>query len=120
MVDIWTLHTSTYLWLVLIIHVVYLAVLVGLVDTAPEYIDKLESYIKVYVALFLVLRFNKYTGTSHFTPLDRTIVFSAGLVVLSTSALGWLVESYKKQVKDFARMIFKPAVDVVKGEQEQS
>ena len=114
--DIWTLHTSTYLWLALLIHVVYLAVLVGLVDTAPEYIHTLESYVKVYVALFLVLRFNKYTGTSNFTPLDRKIVFSAGLVVLSTSALGWLVDSYKKQVKDFARMIFKPAIDVVKGE----
>lgn len=115
MVDLWNLHTSTYLWIVLMIHVVYLAVLVGLVDTAPEYIDKLESYIKVYVALFLVLRFNKYTGTSHFTPLDRKIVFSAGLVVLSTSALGWLVDSYKNKVKTFARTVFKPVVDFVKG-----
>jgi hypothetical protein len=114
-VDLWTLHTTTYLWIALIVHVVYLAVLVGLVDTAPEYIDKLESYIKVYVALFLVLRFNKYTGTSTFTPLDRKIVFSAGLIVLSTSALNWLVDSHKKEVKDFARMVFKPAIDFVKG-----
>jgi hypothetical protein len=115
MVDIWTLHTSTYLWLALIVHIVYLAVLVGIVDTAPEYIHTLESYIKVYVALFLVLRFNKYTGTSHFTPLDRKIVFTAGLVVLSTSALNWLVDSYKTQVKAFARMVFKPAIDFIKG-----
>ena len=115
MVDIWTFHTSTYLWLALLIHVVYFAVLVGLVETAPEYIHTLESYVKVYVALFLVLRFNKYTGTSTFTPLDRKIVFSAGLVVLSTSALGWLVEYYKKEVKDLARMVFKPAIDFVKG-----
>lgn len=115
MVDIWSFHTSTYLWLALLIHVVYFAVLVGLVETAPEYIHTLESYVKVYVALFLVLRFNKYTGTSTFTPLDRKIVFSAGLVVLSTSALGWLVEYYKKEVKDLARMVFKPAIDFVKG-----
>jgi len=115
MVDFWTFHTSTYLWLVLLVHIVYLAVLVGIVDTAPEYIDTLESYIKVYVALFLVLRFNKYTGTSTFTPLDRKIVFTAGLVVLSTSALNWLVDSYKKEVKAFARMVFKPAIDFIKG-----
>ena len=115
MVDIWTLHTSTYLWLALLIHVVYAAVLVGLVENAPEYIHTIESYVKVYVALFLVLRFNKYTGTSTFTPLDRKIVFSAGLVVLSTSALGWLVEYYKKEVKAFARMVFKPTIDFVKG-----
>jgi len=91
------------------------AVLVGLVDTAPDYIDKLESYIKVYVALFLVLRFNKYTGTTHFTPIDRKIVFSAGLIVLSTSALNWLVDSYKKEVRSFVRMMTKPAVDFIKG-----
>uniref|UniRef100_A0A6C0CID5 Uncharacterized protein n=1 Tax=viral metagenome TaxID=1070528 RepID=A0A6C0CID5_9ZZZZ len=115
MVDLWTFHTSTYLWLVLIVHIVYLAVLVGIVDTAPEYIDKLESYIKVYVALFLVLRFNKYTGTSTFTPLDRKIVFTAGLVVLSTSALNWVVDSYKKEVKAFASMVFKPTIDFIKG-----
>jgi hypothetical protein len=116
MVDLWNLQTSTYLWLVLVVHIVYLAVLVGLIETAPEYIDKLESYIKVYVALFLVLRFNKYTGTSHFTPIDRKIVFSAGLIVLSTSALNWLIDSYKKEVKDFVRMVFKPAIDFVKGQ----
>jgi hypothetical protein len=116
MVDIWTFHTSTYLWLALIVHIVYVAVLVGLVETAPDYIHTLESYIKVYVALFLVLRFNKYTGTSNFTPLDRKIVFSAGLVVLSTSALGWLVDSYKNEVKMFARMVFKPAIDFLKGQ----
>lgn len=115
MVDVWTLHTTTYIWAVFAVHVIYTAVLVGLVDTAPEYIHTLESYIKVYVALFLVLRFNKYTGTSTFTPLDRKIVFSAGLVVLSTSALNWLVDSYKKEVKAFARTVFKPAVDFVKG-----
>ena len=115
MVDFWTLHTSTYLWLALIIHIVYIAVLVGLVDSAPQYIDTLESYIKVYVALFLVLRFNTYTGTSHFTPLDRKIVFSAGVIVLSTSALDWLVQYYKEEVKAFARMVFKPALDFVKG-----
>ena len=109
------MHTSTYLWLALTVNIVYFSVLVGLVETAPEYIDKLESYIKVYVALFLVLRFNKYTGTSHFTPLDRKIVFSAGLLVLSTSALNWLVDSYKKDVKSFVRVVFKPAVDFVKG-----
>ena len=113
--DLWTLHTSTYLWLALLVHVVYFAVLVGLVDTAPEYIHTLESYIKVYVALFLVLRFNKYTGTSTFTPLDRKIVFTAGMVVLSTSALNWLVDSYKSQVRSLARMVFKPAIDFVKG-----
>ena len=112
--DVWTFHTTTYLWLVLIVHVVYLAVLVGLVDTAPEYIDKLESYVKVYVALFLVLRFNKYTGTSTFTPIDRKIVFSAGMIVLSTSALNWLVESYKKEVRGFARLVFRPVIDLIK------
>lgn len=115
MVDLWTFHTSTYLWLALLVHIVYFAVLVGLVETAPEYIHTLESYVKVYVALFLVLRFNKYTGTSTFTPLDRKIVFSAGMVVLSTSALGWLVEYYKGEVKALARMVFKPTVDFIKG-----
>jgi len=36
MVDIWTCSSSTSLWLALLIHVVYAAVLVGLVDAAPE------------------------------------------------------------------------------------
>jgi hypothetical protein len=94
MVDLWDIQTTAYIWTAFLLTTVYVAVLLGIVGTKPEYIQTLETYIKVYVSLFLIWRFNPITATGKFTELDRKIVFAAALVVLSTSALNTVIQYY--------------------------
>lgn len=64
----------------------YVAILFGLWSNAPQHLGDLQYYVKIYVALFLVYRFNPFRHVK-FTSLDRRIAFSAGVFLLGTSLL---------------------------------
>lgn len=110
MIDFWNFHTTTYLWIVFLMHVVYVAVLVGVLETAPGYIATLESYIKIYVSLFLIVRFNPFMHTGKFTEIDRKIVFSAALIILTTSILNGLIEKFKVPIRTAVRAAVQQVV----------
>ena len=52
----------------------------------PEYISTMNYYIKIYVSLYLMYRFNMFRKIQ-FTELDRKIVFSAAVFIFTTTAL---------------------------------
>lgn len=64
----------------------YIAMVFGLWSSAPQYLGDLQYYVKIYVALFLIYRFNPFRHVK-FTSLDRKIAFSAGAFLLGTSLL---------------------------------
>lgn len=66
--------------------VLYIAIVFGLWSSAPEYLGDFQYYVKIYVALFLIYRFNPFRHVK-FTSLDRRIAFSAGVFLLGTSLL---------------------------------
>ena len=115
MVDLWHLHTSAYLWTVFLIHVTYAIVLVGLVETEPSFLANVEYYVKVYVSVFLILRFNPYWHTGKFTEIDRRIVFSAAIFIVTTSVLKHVIDQYRPQIKSTLRRIFHPVVSAVRA-----
>lgn len=52
----------------------------------PEYISIMNYYIKIYVSVYLMYRFNIFRKIQ-FTDLDRKIVFSAAVFIFTTTAL---------------------------------
>ena len=115
MADLWHLHTSAYLWAIFFIHVTYAVVLVGFVETEPSYLVDIEYYVKVYATIFLIWRFNPYSQNRHFTEVDRRIVFSVALFVLTTSVLKHVIEKYRPQIKATLRRVFQPLVSAVRA-----
>ena len=59
----------------------------GLSQTAPMYLQHLDYYVRIYICLFLIWRFNPLKSRYEFTDLDRKIAFSAGVFILTTTAL---------------------------------
>jgi hypothetical protein len=74
----------------------------GLSDSAQKYLKLLDYYIRIYVCLFLMWRFNPFRSYYEFTNLDRKVAFSAGLLILTTTALN----QYLNEIKEFLRQIF--------------
>jgi hypothetical protein len=83
---------------------IYLALEFGLLATAPQYLDDLEFYTKLYVALFLIIRFNPLKQTT-FTKLDNKIAFGAGLFLLTTSAFTTILTNKLSHLSDFYHKI---------------
>lgn len=71
----------------------YIAIFFGISANAPQYLDVLNSYVKIYVSLFLILRFNPFRKVK-FTELDGKIAFSAGMFLLTTTALHNFLKPY--------------------------
>lgn len=74
----------------------------GISDSAQKYLKVLDYYVRIYVCLFLIWRFNPFRSYYEFTNLDRKIAFSAGLLILTTTALN----EYLNDIKNFISQIF--------------
>lgn len=75
-------------------YILYAAVLFGISYSAPKYLYLLNTYVPIYVAFFLLIRFNKFRSFKGFTDLDRKIAFSAGLFILLSSSATAFVQNY--------------------------
>jgi hypothetical protein len=81
-------------------YLLYFIVAFGLSTTAPQYLSTLDYFIKLYVSLFLIYRFNPFRKVV-FTDLDRKIAFSAGIFVFATTAINKILVSYLEGIKNF-------------------
>ena len=64
----------------------YALIFLGLSTNAPQYLNTLQTFVKMYVILFLIYRFNPLRKIK-FTHLDAKIAFSAGIFLLGTTAV---------------------------------
>ena len=76
----------------------------NLSQISPTYLETIDYYIKIYVCLFLIWRFNPFRNVNTFTNLDRKIAFSAGMFIITTTALN----KYLTNIKDKVTRIIKP------------
>jgi hypothetical protein len=67
--------------------------LIGVYNIAPEYLNTLNVFIKIYVSLFLIFFFNPLSKHV-FTEFDKKIVFSAGILLLLTTTITDLIHPY--------------------------
>lgn len=73
----------------------------GLSLIAPHYLTLFETYMKLYICLSLLIRFNPIRNKKLNT-LDRKIGFTAGILLLSTTILN----SYKIKIIHFLQKHF--------------
>jgi len=74
-------------------------------STSVKYSQDLDYYVRIYICLFLLWRFNPIFPLKEFTNLDRKIAFSAGLFILTTTALNVWVEYAKEKAKNTVQNI---------------
>ena len=79
-------------------YILYGSLALGFSINAPKYLETLDYYMKIYVSLFLLWRFNPFRKIE-FTELDRKIAFSAGLFIFTTSAISNILIHYLKELK---------------------
>jgi hypothetical protein len=80
-------------------YLLYSLFAIGLFTSAPQYLEQLDYYVKIYISLFLLWRFNPFRKIE-FTELDRKISFSAGIFLFTTSAINQILIHYLKNAKN--------------------
>jgi len=98
--DIHHLQLRAFTIIVYVTWILYISIALGLSAKAPQYLTDLQYYVKIYVSLFLIFRFNPFRRVK-FTSLDAKIAFSAGLFLLATTAIDSVLKNYLNNIKHF-------------------
>jgi hypothetical protein len=83
-----------------ITYILYIAIALGISANAPEYLDELQYYIKLYISLFLIYRFNPFRRVK-FTSLDAKIAFNAGWFLFATTIVNSVLITYLDNIKEY-------------------
>ena len=83
------LHQQLFLYGLYLSYFLFFIALTGVAKVSPDYLESLESGLKYYVAIFLILRFNPWArdNKTDSAAFDRRVAFSAGTFLLLSSAL---------------------------------
>jgi hypothetical protein len=79
-------YVVLYAW-----YALYAVALLGVWTVAPTYLHTLNTVLKYFIIVFLLVRFNPWTNHAPFTVFDRTIVFSAAFFLLASTAVTSLI-----------------------------
>ena len=91
--SIYGFQNKAYDIIIILSWILYIIIALGLSANAPQYLDDLHSFVKIYISLFLIYRFNPFRRVK-FTSLDAKIAFSAGLFLLATTAIYSIIQKY--------------------------
>jgi hypothetical protein len=86
-------HQNLFLYGLYASYILYAVILFGVSTKAPAYLSTLDNALKIYICLFLLLRFNPFMKTT-FTEFDRRVVFSSAFFLLTTTTLVDVLEKY--------------------------
>ncbi len=95
--DLDQIHEKIFTWFIRILYVLIITTALGLSTTAPMYLVTAENYLRIYICLVLIWRFNPLR-TYVFKELDRKIAFHAGIIMLTTSVLAQIFTQIKRVV----------------------
>jgi hypothetical protein len=65
-----------------LINTILFLTIMGFGITQPMILQQFQYYLKIYIGLFLVYRFNAFVS-HEYTELDRKVAFSSGIILLS-------------------------------------
>jgi len=92
------LHKLQEIFFDIFTYISFLLLLLSSFGLSITYLYSLDYYIRIYICLFLIWRFNPFRKYYEFTELDRKIAFSAGLFILTTTTLNKYLELVKEKV----------------------
>jgi len=103
--DIHEFQEFTFNIIMIVSYILYGTFALGLSANSPQYLADLDYYVKIYISLFLLWRFNPFR-TIRFNSLDRKIAFSSGVFLFATSALNQILKRYLVQIKAYIKSKF--------------
>lgn len=73
---------------------------IGFGIAKPAIVTSLDYYLKIFLALYLLYRFNPLRKEFEFKELDRRVAFSAGVFIFTTTILNKILITYSTKYRD--------------------
>jgi len=98
------IQDTTFNYFIIITYITYFSLAIGILQTKPEYLSILSFFVKIYVCFFLIIRFNPFRKVV-FSELDRKIVFSSALFLI-TESINDILMRYYQEINEIKKYIY--------------
>jgi glucan phosphoethanolaminetransferase (alkaline phosphatase superfamily) len=97
---------NVYMFLSYAAYILYVVIYLGAWNKAPQYLDDINYYLKVFIGIVLVVTFNPIV---RFRPssIHRNISFSAGLLLLTSTTFSTFQNRLNNTVKRMKNDVLK-------------
>ena len=92
-------------WMGIITFIIFILLFLGFLQKEPTYFVEATFFFKVFISLYLIIRFNDFRKNIKFTELDRKVCFLAGIYLL-LFALADLIQDYIGKIKSLLKPYF--------------
>lgn len=87
-------HQSTFIYALYASYALVAIAITGVMQVDPSYLQYIETFIKYYVSIFLMARFNPIVReTTKFTAFDAKVAWSAGVFLFITTSAFQLIQA---------------------------
>jgi hypothetical protein len=86
-----------YLFLIILVHLLYITTYFGLLSYNVKYIDYLNIGIQLFICLFLIIRFHPFRK-HHLKEFDANIIFGSAIYLLINLGLTEYITHYVNNV----------------------
>lgn len=104
-----------YIGSLFIIHVVYIAVILGIFVTIPGYIRLLNVFVQVFLCIILMIRFHPFRENHKLHNGDTMFIFGAGFILFTNVVLVELLKIpfIEKKVNEILQIVPKPVSKLI-------
>ena len=94
-------YENIYKYGLILIYGLYAVSILGVWNEAPIYLDNINYFFKLFIAIVLMYFFNPLRKDEPCTPIQKRIVFSAAFFILASTT----ISAFKTNVVDFYKRV---------------
>ena len=98
------LHYNLFVSFVVLFYAFAILSALGVYPNAQKYVETMDYYMRIYICLFLIWRFNPFSA-HRFDKLDKQIAFHAGVIILTTTALNKYLTLFRSNLIENAKKL---------------
>ena len=87
-------HRDLYHWTQVVYYILFSFSLLGIYLISPLYLPILTNFIKLYISILLIWKFNPYYSNTHIQSHERNLIFSSAIYLLLTTTFGDILQEY--------------------------
>ena len=84
-------YETTFIYASYTVYTLYILVLFGIWDKAPQYLRTIEKIRAILVSLLLLYFFNPWRKKPNFNEFHRKIVFTSGIFLFISTIIGGIL-----------------------------
>ena len=91
------IYETLFIYTLNISIIIYVMVFFGITNYAPQYLEYIQIFIKIYISIILIVLYNPFTFKEKiFNNFDRRVVFTSGILLLFST---FIFDNIKKYIE---------------------